>query len=672
VAGVWGYCYNVRSSGFLLNLASWLATIAAGTGAIISTDSAMHRFFLTVNKYVLFLVSLFLLLTQPLLFVLIAFLSLLLPGSFSPPPADYHPVGLEFLFLLGLGFASGALAIWSIAKASKAQIFANDSLMAELSTLLDLRKLRQRVSSLFVTRAVSRSFLDPFQRNYKFGGSTYGGAEMSIDNDPGMSDRWIAEYVDLCAETNALQAIEHLRVSAALPVAFPLGYSVHGEPVVDGGLADNVPVLPVLRTGVDWIIVVDLKPQIMTATKLRATVISKWVASCAPLLSESTATALYRQWVKNPVVNYDDWFSNQPDLSGKLVTIIAPPRPLALLRHFPFLTGTLNPMRRFRKAWFTLGYAETSRTFPSGTFQYEGGLGAPSLGRKMPPIGQVIKLPESSGQGSWSSVARTAPSATKGVKARNTAADTDAVVTPRDSSLDARWYKNPLFWLPLCFSTLIAVSMIRHCPPSPVTLPVIVNIVDQSKETPIPGARVHVDQLGQIGQTGSQTAQTDSQGSCTFAVPPGVSRLHFTVEKTGFQRTELELEFLSDLRPIRIPLQSSAASEAQSRLTRRLVWVRVIVIGDAWDQRIQRARVQADAKIGGALDTDNQGVSILLVHANLKKVRITVSKPGYRPQSIDLNIFDGTDNIARLRLVRTRPRTLPAWSSAPKGPRPAG
>jgi hypothetical protein len=446
-----------------------------------------------------------------------------------------------------------------------------------------------------------------------------------------------------------------LRVSAALPVAFPLGYSIHGEPVVDGGLADNVPILPVLRTGVDWIIIVDLKPQIMTAAELRAAVISKWVASCAASLSQGTATALYRQWLENEAINYDEWFPDQPDLSGRLVTIIAPARPLALLRHFPFLTGTLNPMRSLRKAWFTLGYAETSRTFPKGTFQYEGELAAPLLGN-MPPIGQVIKLAESSSERSLSaqsSLARTARTpATEVLKARHLAADTHVVVTPYDSSLDARWYKNPLFWIPLFFISLMALSFIRHCPPSPVTVPVIAHVVDESKDTPIPGARIHIAELGEFGQTGSQTGQTDRQGSCTFAVRPGVIRLRFTVEKKAFQRTELELE--PEMGPIRIPLHSTVANEVQRRLTRRLVWVRVVVIGDAWNQGIQGARVQADGQVGRVLDTDSEGTSMLLVYASVKKVRITVSKRSYRSQSIELNIFDDADNVARVRLVRSR------------------
>lgn len=272
----------------------------------------------------------------------------------------------------GLGIISGKFGIRSLKTALKSQIFSNENLISELEALLDLDQLRRSGTSIFVTTATSRTFLDPFIFNYDQPGTgplRTGQRSLNTEN-PRVTDKWVAEYFDLSTAPDKTQALDHLRLSAALPIAFQLGSSPLGARTVDGGLADNIPILPLLYTPADWIIIVALKPQPFTYDSLRSWITSKWFDQHVPNLSEQDAVKIYRSTVRFKSINYKDWFPKSPQLAGKRFTVIAPQHPLAAFRRLPFLTGTLNLFRAAREAWFAQGFEDANRIFPSVTFEY--------------------------------------------------------------------------------------------------------------------------------------------------------------------------------------------------------------------------------------------------------------------------------------------------------------
>ena len=74
----------------------------------------------------------------------------------------------------------------------------------------------------------------------------------------------------------------------------------------------------------------------------------------------------------------------------------------------------------------------------------------------------------------------------------------------------------------------------------------------------------------------------------------------------------------------------------------------VIVIDDATEDRIARAQIIADEQ-GVSTETDSQGRCTLSVRPGQHKLRVTVSRSGYKTQNIELTVFEGMDP-ARIRL----------------------
>jgi hypothetical protein len=76
----------------------------------------------------------------------------------------------------------------------------------------------------------------------------------------------------------------------------------------------------------------------------------------------------------------------------------------------------------------------------------------------------------------------------------------------------------------------------------------------------------------------------------------------------------------------------------------------VVVIDDVTRDHIAGARIVADEQ-GVSTETDSQGRCTLSVRPGQSKLRVTVSRPGYRTQNVELTVFEGMDP-ARIRLQK--------------------
>ena len=145
-------------------------------------------------------------------------------------------------------------------------------------------------------------------------------------------------------------------MSSALPWVFRGGASAGGI-IVDGGLADNMPVLPVAQTEVDCIVIILLTPnEGTTRNSLENRIRWLWREQYVSQASDQEIVEMYRKWVH---FKYSNLVPNEPGLRGKDILIFAPAKPLVTWRFLPFLTGTLNFSRMARRNWLQLGYRET-------------------------------------------------------------------------------------------------------------------------------------------------------------------------------------------------------------------------------------------------------------------------------------------------------------------------
>lgn len=77
----------------------------------------------------------------------------------------------------------------------------------------------------------------------------------------------------------------------------------------------------------------------------------------------------------------------------------------------------------------------------------------------------------------------------------------------------------------------------------------------------------------------------------------------------------------------------------------------VIVIDDTTGDHISGAQIVADEQ-GISTETDSQGRCSLSVRPGQGKLRVTVSRLGYRTQNVELTVFEGMDS-ARIRLQKS-------------------
>jgi len=76
----------------------------------------------------------------------------------------------------------------------------------------------------------------------------------------------------------------------------------------------------------------------------------------------------------------------------------------------------------------------------------------------------------------------------------------------------------------------------------------------------------------------------------------------------------------------------------------------VVVVDVVNDNHIAGAQVVADEQ-GVSTETDSHGRCTLNVRPGQGKLRVTVSRPGYKTQNVELTVFEGMDP-ARIRLQR--------------------
>lgn len=249
----------------------------------------------------------------------------------------------------------------------KGRLLSNVDLLRNLRIEVKLDSIRANVHSLFVTTARGCTLVDPFRLNTRlrsFGGDA---PREEIDTDsPGLHPNWVPEYHDLCQARTDAEAIELIRLTSALPFAFPTGVSSSDEWIVDGGVADNTPILPVLKTGVDYLIIVFLDRKAGMRARdwgfLQTHVNATYEKYVLPRLSSDEASAIYRQVVRR-FAGYGrhDLFPAYTKLSKVKVIVLAPNRPLPIcnLPVLKLVTGTLNFCIPTRRRWLAQGFRET-------------------------------------------------------------------------------------------------------------------------------------------------------------------------------------------------------------------------------------------------------------------------------------------------------------------------
>jgi predicted acylesterase/phospholipase RssA len=255
-------------------------------------------------------------------------------------------------FPIGFLFAVPGLSCQAIFQRS-GQLFSGAAIVGAIERNLDLDRMRRNVSAVFVTMARGHSGWDPFRPNFRR--VEPGWREVDMEQ-PHTLDVWVAEYVDLCSVRDQHKAVEILRLSGALPWVFNSGSQAE-QMVVDGGLADNLPILPVLLASLDLIVIVSLTPRSkMTLQILQDQLDALWRRQALPQLSDDEIVSLYRDLVRNRASTV---IPDGPQLRGNNIFVFAPEKPLAQWKMFPFLTGTMNFRSHVMEEWLQRGYDET-------------------------------------------------------------------------------------------------------------------------------------------------------------------------------------------------------------------------------------------------------------------------------------------------------------------------
>jgi hypothetical protein len=145
------------------------------------------------------------------------------------------------------------------------------------------------------------------------------------------------------------------------------------EWISDGGLADNVPLLPVLMGDVDYVVVIALNPSeaaiYRSPDQLRAHIQQLSRERWAARLTLEAANRYYSEYIRR----YEDSPDHVPvaDLLPPEhhtkeigVIVLSPSRTLARidLPYLKFITGTINSAIPSRRKWFATGYRDTLRS----------------------------------------------------------------------------------------------------------------------------------------------------------------------------------------------------------------------------------------------------------------------------------------------------------------------
>jgi hypothetical protein len=212
-----------------------------------------------------------------------------------------------------------------------------------------------------------------------------------------------------------------------------------------------------------------------------------------------------------------------------------------------------------------------------------------------------------------------------------------------------KWYKDYRFVAPIVVALIGLIGVLApgwHRSP-PATLVVVT--LDSDTGQPLAGVHLRVDEQG-------LSRETDSQGRSTLSVSPDLKKLRLTGSRVGYEESTLEVDLLPGGAPVHLPLKPIPGKIPPSTPpTPQILSVIVIVLDDATEARLQKARLLIDEQ-GIDRETDSQGRCTIAVHYDLKRLRITVAKSGYRTQNHEIDLSPGMDPV-RVRLVSAKAGT---------------
>ena len=303
----------------------------------------------------------------------------LLPLLLSWVALEVNPwsveIGMFLGVLLALPLTQGAVRLLDRTRAASC-LLSNEELLEVIRVQLDLPRIKSRLRHLFVTTATKRLLPYPFALNIK-PTNREGGPKYEPDavnpHDTGM---WIAEYYDLCALADSAEALESLRLSSALPLVLAGSQTSDGDTVADGGVADNIPILPALASGAEVLIVVCLDradgKRLLTPEGLREHVFASHTTRWLSTLSAQKSREVYQAYRHldsgaQTGVPYE-LVENLPQLDGVRVYVLSPRTPLPTLDVWGlrFIFGTLNRSRCARRRWLIQGFVDTMRQLKAG------------------------------------------------------------------------------------------------------------------------------------------------------------------------------------------------------------------------------------------------------------------------------------------------------------------
>jgi predicted acylesterase/phospholipase RssA len=280
-----------------------------------------------------------------------------------------------FIVLMGsaiVGIPLGRAAAKSFDHAHQnSHLLSNDRLLNVIRNRLSLSKIKA-VNSLHATLAEHRLVVNPFVPAHK--PSKYDPRAMDYDMvNPRGDFGWYPNYVDLCQLDTVDDVLQVLRHTSALPFILESGVTKDGHAVVDGGIVDNIPILPVLQAQVDYVIVVQLSPLRAEGERLRDLynkhLRATWKQWFLSKLSSERAQAIYQQWMNQwrDTGNREFWhlLPESPTIRQEQILSIAPAKALASIDRFGlrFLTGTINLSVKARSEWMAMGFDDTLKMF---------------------------------------------------------------------------------------------------------------------------------------------------------------------------------------------------------------------------------------------------------------------------------------------------------------------
>jgi predicted acylesterase/phospholipase RssA len=247
-----------------------------------------------------------------------------------------------------------------------ATLFSNAEILSSVDADLNVEQMRSSLQSLFVTVAHGETFFDPLTNDWRLvrrqipGQGTVLVREDDPDT-PGTRTAWVAHYEDLCEVARSKEAmIEVLRLTSALPFIFTMGVSPEDEILVDGGFADNMPIIPLLEKQLDYVIIIALDPRVpKTRAKLQEYIDDAWDRCWPAWAGRERVDEIFESRMKGG--DYRSLLPPRPYLKPGRVIMIIPQGFLATwnLPVLRFLSGTLNFGFKARLRWLQMGYEET-------------------------------------------------------------------------------------------------------------------------------------------------------------------------------------------------------------------------------------------------------------------------------------------------------------------------